>query len=238
MNNTLEQKRAALNSKNVATLAIQARPSSHVLELLGNLQSEWSITFISSSAMMLNNWVNEERNVDINISEIVFKFYPIMQRQSLEWLISSVKAHLKKKLVISWNCRCAKKVFSLKTCPQGVRTSSPVGKIQILYFYQFLFCRLAKNSPLNKINLIKVWIWAVLISRSIAKSFFGLGLGCKIYDLSQNIRIGTIQVLRRWLYKAHPPTYVSMNSTVNQQKLPFSNPTNQPCWHNTWMVPF
>ena len=37
--------------------------------------------------MMLNNWVNEERNVDINISEIVFKFYPIMQ--SLEWLIRS-----------------------------------------------------------------------------------------------------------------------------------------------------
>ena len=105
-----------------------------------------------------------------------------------------------------------------------VNTSSPVGKIQILYFYQFLFCRLAKNSPLNKINLIKVWIWAVLISRSIAKSFFGLGLGCKIYDLSQNIRIGTIQVLRRWLYKAHPPTYVSMNSTVNQQNCHFLTP--------------
>ena len=35
-----------------------------------------------------------------------------------------------------------------------------------------------------------------------------------------------------------PPTYVSINSTVNQQKLPFSDPTHQPlCWHNTWMVP-
>ena len=32
-------------------------------------------------------------------------------------------------------------------------------------------------------------------------------------------------------------TYVSINSTVNQQKLPFSNPTHLPlCWRNTWMV--
>ena len=46
--------------------------------------------------MMLNNWVNEERNVDINISEIVFKFYPIMQRQSLEWLILSQSTFEKK----------------------------------------------------------------------------------------------------------------------------------------------
>ena len=29
-----------------------------------------------------------------------------------------------------------------------------------------------------------------------------------------------------WLFQAHPPTYVSINSTVNQQKLPFSDPTH------------
>ena len=35
-----------------------------------------------------------------------------------------------------------------------------------------------------------------------------------------------------------PPTYVSINSTVNQQKLPFSDPTHPLlCWRNTWMVP-
>ena len=35
-----------------------------------------------------------------------------------------------------------------------------------------------------------------------------------------------------------PSTYVSINSTVNQQKLPFSDPTHPPlCWRNTWMVP-
>ena len=34
-----------------------------------------------------------------------------------------------------------------------------------------------------------------------------------------------------------PPTYVSINSTVNQQKLTFSEPTHPPlCWRNTWMV--
>ena len=41
-----------------------------------------------------------------------------------------------------------------------------------------------------------------------------------------------------WLFKAHPPTYVSINSTVNWHSLPFSDPTNPPlCWRNTWMVP-
>ena len=36
-----------------------------------------------------------------------------------------------------------------------------------------------------------------------------------------------------------PPTYVSINSNVNQQKLPFSDPTHPPlCWRNTWMVPY
>ena len=130
MNNTLEQKRAAWNSKNVATVAIQARPSSHVLELLGNLQSEWSITFISSSAMMLNNWVNEERNVDINISEIVFKFYPIMQRQSLEWLILS-QSTFEKRIV-------QKKFLDSKLVLKVY--FKPSKKKKIIYSYQFLFC--------------------------------------------------------------------------------------------------
>ena len=36
-----------------------------------------------------------------------------------------------------------------------------------------------------------------------------------------------------------PPTNVSINSTVNQLKLPFSDPTHPPlCWRNTWMVPY
>ena len=40
------------------------------------------------------------------------------------------------------------------------------------------------------------------------------------------------------ILKAHPLTYVSINSTVNHQKLPFSDPTHPPLsWRNTWMVP-
>ena len=57
--------------------------------------------------------------------------------------------------------------------------------------------------------------------------------------------LGTIQVLRQHVFgffrPTHPPTrnYVSINSTVNQQKLPFSDPTHPLlCWRNTWMVPW
>ena len=40
-----------------------------------------------------------------------------------------------------------------------------------------------------------------------------------------------------WIFLG-PPTYVSINSTVNQQKLPFSDPTYPLlCWRNNWMVP-
>ena len=146
MNNTLEQKRAALNSKNVATLAIQARPSSHVLELLGNLQSEWSITFISSSAMMLNNWVNEERNVDINISEIVFKFYPIMQRQSLEWLIRS--KHIWKKSPLSRETvEVQKKFLASKLVLKVYVLQAQLEKYRFCIFTSSYFAWLAENSP-------------------------------------------------------------------------------------------
>jgi hypothetical protein len=70
--------------------------------------------------MMLNNWVNEERNVDINISEIVFKFYPIMQ--SLEWLIRSKyiwkkkdnRYTIQKACYLSWNYRSVKKFLDSK----------------------------------------------------------------------------------------------------------------------------
>ena len=49
---------------------------------------------------------------------------------------------------------------------------------------------------------------------------------------------GTIQVLRQHVLGFFRPTYVSINSTVNQQKLPFSDPTHPTlCWRNTWMVP-
>ena len=35
-----------------------------------------------------------------------------------------------------------------------------------------------------------------------------------------------------------PPTSLMIYSTVNHQKLPFSDPTHPPLWwHNTWMVP-
>ena len=36
--------------------------------------------------------------------------------------------------------------------------------------------------------------------------------------------LGTIQVLRQHVFG--PPTYFSINGTVNQQKLPFSDPTH------------
>ena len=44
-----------------------------------------------------------------------------------------------------------------------------------------------------------------------------------------SLSLGTIQVLRQnVLAFLGPPTYVSINSTVNQQKLPFSDPKHPP----------
>ena len=110
--------------------------------------------------MMLNNWVNEERNVDINISEIVFKFYPIMQ--SLEWLIRSKYIWKKKdnRYTIQKACylvklsKC-KKVFRLKTCPKGV-LQTQLEKYRFCIFTRSYFAWLAENSPINKINLQQV----------------------------------------------------------------------------------
>ena len=44
-----------------------------------------------------------------------------------------------------------------------------------------------------------------------------------IFVLLLLVSLGTIQALRQHVFG--PPTYVSINSTVNQQQLPFSDPT-------------
>ena len=46
--------------------------------------------------------------------------------------------------------------------------------------------------------------------------------------MQNQILLGTIQVLRQHVFGfLGPPTYISINSTVNQQKLPFSeSPAN------------
>ena len=52
------------------------------------------------------------------------------------------------------------------------------------------------------------------------------------------LSFGTIQVLYQHVLGPSTHLHISINSTVNQGKLPFSDPTHPPlCWRNTWMVP-
>ena len=60
-----------------------------------------------------------------------------------------------------------------------------------------------------------------------------------IESLSVLLILGTIQVLRHHVFDfLGPPTPLMIYSTVNHQKLSFSDPTHPPLWwRNTWMVP-
>ena len=80
---------------------------------------------------------------------------------------------------------------------------------------------------------IKKWGWVFCLGMEAIKCWE------RFSDLASIILIIKIPLsMFLALLWAHLPTYVSINRTVNQQKMPFSDPTHPPlCWRNTWMIP-